>query len=202
MAEALPSSSKSSSVTTRSVDESVYNIKHVGRVTHQIVGAKLPSKRQILQVFFFHMRVRKFSAKESRLLAAKEVLLFWEKARIPTQFISRCVDKLEKLYNTWDKLNKTTAEKAGEKQKRELELFVEELDNLFDIAHADALKTIKKQEDRDFLESQRKKGREGSMIGIDRTLAGKEQRKADRIEKEQQRKRKYNEMMQRDGMNI
>ena len=42
------------------------------------------------------------------------------------------------------------------------------LDDLFDIAHADALKMIKIEEDKLFLISQRKKGRPGSMSGGDR----------------------------------
>lgn len=55
----LPSTSTSSSelqVRTRSSEESLRNINLVGKTNHQINGAKLPSKRQVLQVFFYNDR--------------------------------------------------------------------------------------------------------------------------------------------------
>lgn len=76
---------------------------------------------------------------------------------------------------------------------------MDDLDNLFDCADADALIITKNPEDRVFLLSQRKKGRQGSMIGVDLILAGQEQRAAIRKEKEPERKRKHHEMMQETG---
>lgn len=63
MAKALDSSV--SSVKTRQADEKERQIALIGHVSHQIVGAKLPSNRQALQVFFYNMRFVKLSAKES-----------------------------------------------------------------------------------------------------------------------------------------
>lgn len=54
--------------------------------------------------------------------------------------------------------------------------FVKDLDNLFDIAHADAFDRMKIEEDKDFLRKQREPGRPGCLGGIDKKLAEKEER--------------------------
>ena len=54
--------------------------------------------------------------------------------------------------------------------------FVENLENLFDIAHADALSMIKIPEDRAFLLAQREKGRRDVMGPVDQVLAATEMR--------------------------
>lgn len=61
-------------------------------------------------------------------------------------------------------------------RKRERD-FEDELNNLFDIADADAIDLIKIQEDKDFLQLQRKSGRPGCMLGVDMKLTGAEQKK-------------------------
>lgn len=49
-----------------------------------------------------------------------------------------------------------------------------ELDNLFDIAHVDALKTMANKEDEAFLMAQREPGQCGRMGGTDLPLAHQE----------------------------
>jgi hypothetical protein len=48
--------------------------------------------------------------------------------------------------------------------------FVHNLDDLFDVPHANAINLIKLQEDKEFLKAQRKKDRRGSMDAFDRKL--------------------------------
>lgn len=69
------------------------------------------------------------------------------------------------------------------------------LNDLFDIAHADALRIMKIEEDRSFLISQRQKNRLGSMLGVDLKITRKEQRAAERLKVfKEKRKRTYSEM--------
>ena len=49
-------------------------------------------------------------------------------------------------------------------------------DNLFDIAHGDALKKMKIEEDKMFLHRQREPGRLGCLAGVDKKIAEKEER--------------------------
>lgn len=69
------------------------DIKFIGTIAFQITGSKLPSKRQVLQVMFYHMRYAKLSKRESARLVVREAMIFWEKARIPTQFIEESLGR-------------------------------------------------------------------------------------------------------------
>ena len=59
--------------------------------------------------------------------------------------------------------------------------FKASFDNLFDVAHKDALSLMAISEDREFLLAQREKERRGTMAGIDGKLARKTKRKAERM---------------------
>lgn len=145
----------------------------------------------------------KLSKGDSAKLVTKEVLISWEMARIPTKDVTRCAEQINKLYDVchivWDGLRKHST-RSSDAHKNAEKQFNDNLDDLFDVAHADALQQIKNQEDKDFLQMQRQKGRPGCMIGTDMKTAGIEQRAAERQQKEQERKRKHNEMMQECGM--
>lgn len=188
-----------STVSTRHATQAIRNIELVGDVSHQIIGAKLPSQRQVLEVMFFNMRFVYLKARESARLTINAAQVFWLQARIPCQSDFRCVDKLIKLYEKWKKIQKTAPNKRSQGQKETVNAFVESLDDLFDIAAEDALETIRIEEDKEFLTMQREKGRPGSMIGVDMTLHGREKRSQTRREKEKERKRKYDAMSQQAG---
>ena len=70
--------------------------------------------------------------------------------------------------------------------------FVDVLDDLFDVAHADALQLIKIDEDREFLIAQREIGRRGCLGSIDMKLTRQEKRHQKREEVVENRKRKRN----------
>lgn len=73
----------------------------IGHVSQQIVEAKLPSNRQVLEVFFYNMRFVKLTAKESAVLTIETTVIFWKQARIPYRDLHKCADKLLKLHQTW-----------------------------------------------------------------------------------------------------
>jgi len=159
----------------------------VGYCAHNISGSKLPSKRQVLSVLFFNMRVVKLYLRESANLALREVMIFWEKARIPTQELKNCIPKLEYLYRTWRQLQKHGGRTSETHKKNEVD-FTSKLDDLFDIAHANAFDMISIEEDKQFLINQRLKGRPGYMYGIDRKVADREGRATARAEAHKKRK--------------
>lgn len=74
---------------------------------------------------------------------------------------------------------KKNSGRASNSQETKETAFSARLDDLFDIAHADALQMIKISEDRLFLLAQRAKGRRGSMVGLDTRLADKKKRTAE-----------------------
>lgn len=104
--------------------------------------------------------------RDSARLVIREVMVFWEKARIPTRDENHCVNKVIDMYEEWRLLQKH-AGRTTVKHKQSEELFTDKFDNLFDIGHTDALKLISIEEDKQFLINQREKGRPGYMYGID-----------------------------------
>jgi len=67
------------------------------------------------------------------------------------------------------------------------------LDDLFDISAVNAEKLITMEEDRKFLEKQRRPSREGYMSGIDKKLSALEDRKRERNENLERRVQKSRE---------
>lgn len=181
------------SVVTRKVDEKNQTIALVGHVSHQIVGAKLPSNRQVLEVFFYNMRFVNLTAKDSAVLTIEAVLIFWKQARIPTRDPHKCAEKLTKLHQKWQSITKKSVDEMGAALKQTYDVFIDELDDLFDIARADVLTTMKIKQDQEFLIKQRQKGRPGSMLGIDMQLSAKEDRSEMRKKKEKERQKMEDE---------
>ena len=93
---------------------------------------------------------------------------------------------MKKLYEEWRKLDKNKT--RTKLQKTHENKFEEQLDNLFDISHANALNLVKIEEDKQFVFKQREKGRPGCMLGKDMKLAGIEKRKATLKQNEDGRK--------------
>ena len=114
----------------------------VWAANHQITGTKLPSNGQILGVLFFNIREVKLTVSESENLVIRECIIFWEKKRIPTKSSPNCVKKLVDLHHVWRELQKNST-KFQDIHRRLSEKFQMQLDNLFDIAYADALERMK-----------------------------------------------------------
>ncbi|KAE9533666.1 hypothetical protein AGLY_009015 [Aphis glycines] len=142
--------------------------------SNKISGSKLPSNLQVLKTLFFNLRVVNLNLRESARLIVREVLIFWEKARIPVRLEKHCISKVESLYDEWRTLQKHAARNTGSHKEQE-NLFISKFNDLFDLAHANALQMIKIETDRLFLINQRKKGRLGFMYGIDYTNMRKEE---------------------------
>ncbi len=78
--------------------------------------------------------------------------------------------KLEKLFEEWRLLKKNKA-RISPSQRAKESTFVSKLEDLFDIAHANVLTMASVlHEDKEFLIAQRKRGRCGSMAGVDEKL--------------------------------
>lgn len=162
----------------------------VGYISHQILGAKLPSNRQVLSVLFYHTRILKRNTSESTKLVAEEVAIFYNKARIPIPTLHNCALKVERLYKEWTELHKNAHIKQTALVLQRINNFTEKLDNLFDMSHTDALDMIKDEDTRSFLVQQRQSGRPGCLLGVDQLTINAEQRRELRLEQEEMRRQK------------
>lgn len=163
----------------------------VGECESVILGAKLPSMKQVLQLLFYKMRHENLTLESSMKYTIGATIEFWKKAKIPTAQEKNCIKKLKNLYEEWRNLQKHSKTPNEKCRKNEAE-FKDKIENfIFDIAAMDALGIMKMQEDKDFLLLQRNRGRPGSMYGADTVLTRKEKRKDQRMEEERKRVEKH-----------
>ncbi|KAK2727011.1 hypothetical protein QYM36_007756 [Artemia franciscana] len=167
----------------------------IGSSVFELRGSKLSSLRMALG-FFLHLHLElNETIRHSSAAAVTELAKFWRKARIPMRDHQNCQTKLEQAFEEWRLLKKNKARKSSTQQAREA-AFVSRLEDLFDIAHADALNTMSIQEDKDFLLAQREKGRRGSMVGVDETPACKEKRVSEREQQTLKRRQQTENIQQ------
>ena len=115
-----------------------------------ITGAKLPSKQQVLSYFLYQHLHLKEIVRTTASATVEKLEDFWNRARIPLKHI---VKKVEKLFAEWQAL-KRNANHRSEMQMKKEQAFKADFNDIFDVAHADALTLIKIAEDREFLVAQ------------------------------------------------
>lgn len=182
-----------SSITTRADTE----VWLIGQPVEAIEGRKLPSNGDVLRRLFWLIRSEGSTLKEATSIIVQEVVKFWKMARIPTKADYHVIPKVEKLYDNWRALQKHSSRRSVPQVEKE-HSFVAELDNLFDIAHANALNLPTLPEDQQFLLAQREKGRRGYMGGVDKEFVAKETRKMQR--RQDQERLRYDERRKEDEL--
>ena len=161
----------------------------IEETSNEILGAKLPSKEQVLSVFLHHHITKNKSVSESADIVSGEVEAYWQKARLPLQRKDKIKEKVKKLFNQWKFLKKNKG--RGGKQKANEKEFKIAMKNLFDVAHANAMSLISIKEDKDFLKAQREPSRRGSMGAKDTKLAATEARSQQREQELKRRRQKH-----------
>src|SRR6267154_421554 len=109
----------------------------LGMPSEDIISAHLPSNGQVLMECMYHLQENRLTVKRSIRLAIDATLIYWQKARIPTQRVDNGERKLQKLYNEYCQLKKNRQTKLDSIRLKE-ELFKSKIAELFDIARADA----------------------------------------------------------------
>jgi hypothetical protein len=148
---------------------------------------QLPTIRQVLQRFHYFLHANK-SIRNSSHLTVEELILVWSKAAIPMRLVKHIVDMIEKVHSKWLLLKKNKG-RSSKSQKNREQIFVNELNNIFDISHANALAQMRNQTDLDFLYDQRH-DRKMFMTSIDKKLENKQQRALQRKIEEEKRRQK------------
>ena len=140
-----------------------------------ILGSRLPSKKQVLSFMSYQITVLKRSKRESAVATLIKRRTFLD--RIPTSRDDNIVKKVLSLYEEWKNLRfSSISRKNLVSQMAKEKAFRDGANNFFDIARQDALNTIVLKEDKEFLLAERATGRRGALVGIDIKLAHKEQR--------------------------
>jgi hypothetical protein len=163
--------------------EPVYLLR---KYVEEIRGLKLPSNQQVLGHFLYLHREQTMTVREASRNTVERTEEFWSRARIPVRHRQDSIKKVEALFQRWQALKKNASRRTETQQKNEEE-FTDCFDDLFDIAHSDALGMLKIDEDKAFLLSQRQKGRIGAMSSVDTVLSRKEEKRYEKVSKEQER---------------
>lgn len=127
-----------------------------------IQGIKLPTTRQVLQLFFYKHNELKHPIRKSSREAVDEVEKKWRQAGIPVGSSQYSISKLEKLHSKWVNVKKSINKKQSEVHRKNEENFTNELDKLFDIAQRDVM-TIITEDQKLFLSAQRDPTRRGFL---------------------------------------
>ena len=128
----------------------------MGQPLQAIQTGKLPSNGEVLRRLEYIKIHDGKSIRESAGIVARELLPFWERACIATRHLPDIIDKVETTHTSYIKLKKNKNRRSKTQIEHE-KAFTTSLDNLFDIAHADALETAN-AEDQAFLKAQREPG--------------------------------------------
>ena len=164
----------------------------LGSYIDDITGAKLPSNKQALGYFLNLHREENHTIRKAATRTIEKIFVFWQKASIPVKQKQNAISKLEKYFQKWQNLQKHKSRNT-DTQKGHEESFKESLDDLFDVAHAQALNNMTNEQDKKFLLTQREKGRRGCMAELDVTTARKLKRQQVMLEQTTKRRRRAEE---------
>lgn len=131
----------------------------IGPANPILEGRKLPTNRQVLQLFFYKHSNLKLGIRLSARQTVDEVFKKWSLIGIPVAGHQYSTSKVEKLHSTWVKLQKSVNKTSSTQRKNE-ENFEISLNSLFDVAQRDVLDVLT-DDKKLFLDSQRSSSRRG-----------------------------------------
>src|SRR6218665_914882 len=132
---------------TNNVTHATLSVWMIGMTEEDFKASKFLSKKEVLKVLFHYRIEEKLSLEDSIEKTSSLILPIWDKARIPTKAPVHVVEHIRKLHAEWQGLKKRISRNSGKNQP----MFQDRLDDLFDIAHCDAMSLINIEEDRLFL---------------------------------------------------
>ena len=160
----------------------------IGPQISEFLGARFPSKRQVLSLLKHHMNTKEEC--ESANLVAQELLdKFWSAEGILPKHKPHIVSKIRQIYLVYKNLRKS----ANRPTNNARETFVAELDDVFDISHQDAKRHIDNDNDMEFFIHMKQTKRSGVLGPVDMKGEKKKQLKNRDANLLQQRKKRQSE---------
>ena len=119
------------------------------------LGARLPSKEQVLLVFIYHHKEMKETLSDAAKSTSTKLQEVWRKANIPVKTEENIRAGIQKLYKEYQNLGKEKSRNT-DKANVKRQIWKGDLIVLFDISRQNVMDmTSVSQEDKDFLRSQR-----------------------------------------------
>lgn len=164
-----------------------------------ITGSRLPTARQVLLCFLAYHDDPGCTKREAANSTVQKVLVFYNKARIPTIKENKLSDEVLKLFDLMQEMLKTPiVRRERDSFKQKLQKFKETLAQTMKCWPQNVMERIKNEEDRAFLRSMMT-DRIATMGVVDGILSSTERKKTDRKAAEEERQR--NELERQEAEN-
>ena len=133
----IMASSKSCRPTSGPTTRSERYVWLVGYPREKLSDGKLPSRKEVFQLFMHHKIMEKMTIREAASATANDVMKVFEAAGLKTKIKCHVMDKIEAIFKEWDKLKKNKTKRSETYRKKETD-WQQNLQNLFDIKAAAA----------------------------------------------------------------
>lgn len=175
----------------------------IGKPLKSFSGKVLPTSLEVLGVYFYYKTEANMSQKDAVKTVVHNISEIWSKARIPISEERNIIRKMDSLLEKYRNICRNKNRKGAAQIARVAD-FVESLHLLFDVAHHSALSVIKTEEVRHFLMDQRSERKnvmpaDINFIENEHKKALKSLQEAERVKKEEIRRRKARETVQWSG---
>lgn len=144
-------------------------------------SSRLPSGQDVMHNFLHFHKQKKLTIAKSAASVYDQLVTFWLKSGLPITQKLNIIKKIKSLYDQYCHLVKNR-KRSNESDKLHQRKYGTILQKLFDISHANADKMMTNEKDRTFLKLQRDT-RAGYIGSVDKKLAAKENRSAERKER-------------------
>ncbi|XP_053560768.1 uncharacterized protein LOC128651812 [Bombina bombina] len=156
----------------------------------EFLGARLPSKEQVLLVFIYHHKEMKETLSDAAKSIRTKLQEVWRKANIPVKTGENIRAGIQKLYKEYQNLGKEKSRNT-DKANVKRQIWKVDLVELFDISRQNMMDMNRvSQEDKEFLRSQREDRMSSSMSGVDKVFASKIRTKCTKEDKKDSYKNK------------
>lgn len=157
----------------------------------EFLGARLPSKEQVLLVFIYHHKNMKETLNVAAKSTSTKLQEVWRKVNIPVKTEENIRAGIQKLYKEYQNMCKDKSRKM-DKANMTRQIWKGDLVELFDISRQNVMDmTSVSQEDKEFIKSQREDRMSSSFSGVDKGFASKMRTKCAKEEKNDSYKKKH-----------
>ncbi|XP_074115140.1 uncharacterized protein LOC141537852 isoform X2 [Cotesia typhae] len=116
-------------------------IRFIGIPLQRISERKLPKVKEVMRVFFYQLKILKYSIKQSAKNSVDQVIELWRTNQIPTSGAPNAVKKFLRYHSQWLKLQKNFDKKNSAQNQKEMK-FQTDLEQLFDIVSEKSLTVL------------------------------------------------------------
>lgn len=134
----------------------------IGPAVENIHFTRLPTKQDVLQLFFYQHNASQGTVREKAQKVAEKIIESWNRAKIPICRFQDIIDKITRLHTEWKRVKKNHLRKNSIRQRCKEDEFKTNISKLFNIIKPKATEILNAHQ-RIFLEGQCAETRRGFL---------------------------------------